>query len=126
MNRRDVLKTAPVAVVAAGLPAVAASADAELLRLGALFEAAWEHERALAKIDVPEGEYDPMEDAIDQTSLIVGQIEQLPATTLEGFKVKARCVQWCFCSDPVDLGEHDTTEYRLANQLINELLAIRA
>ena len=131
-TRRTLLGEA-AAGTALAVPALATAAephpDAELLRLGRELDAAWAHERATyARM---KGSYSKEADRITQAAMlatgeIVDRIEELPATTLDGFKVKARAVSWCYDGGEVDLGFQGTTDERLANAIIRELLAAQA
>ena len=101
---------APASALA--IDGVSVRPDAELLRLGRELDAAWAHERATyARM---KGSYSQEGDritqaAFDATGEIVGRIEELLATTLDGFKVKARAVSWCYDGGEVDLGFQGTT-----------------
>jgi hypothetical protein len=110
------------------LPATAlateTSVDAELLRLGAELDQAWAREKAL--ID-SEAWGDAYEAAFNACSAIAGQIEKQQAHTLDGFRVKARAVMWCQQwgeVDPFSLSEHPTTDIRLAESIILDLVGV--
>jgi hypothetical protein len=119
-SRRLILGSAVVAGVVA-LPASAqAHPDHELLKIGDDFEQTWRAERVgLA----PRGLTDEQVAAfVDATSAVVDQIEVLPAKTLQGLRIKARAVAWCHDGDFCGFG--DTTDERLAAQIIRDLLAL--
>lgn len=100
------------------VPAIASN-DAALLILGQEFEAAFAAEQALQMTD----NGDAWDQAYAVTHSIVDRIEKMPATTLEGLRVKARCIQWCYGEDPVfQDAECETTDYRLAHQIVRALL----
>jgi len=120
------------AVAAAAIPAVAlasepTSADAALLALGEQLEAAWAATTAAYEKyrDDPSLEAGVITDVADKAAAaIVHQIEAVPASTIDGLRVKARAVQWCYDADPVDLAvDRSTTDLRLANSIIRDLLA---
>ena len=80
--------------------------DAELLRLGALFDI-WRAATRAAFNAVPEGARDgspSMDEAYrvnDSLQDIADQIEAIPATTLAGLLVKRRLVDHCYGDKPV-------------------------
>jgi hypothetical protein len=62
-------------------------------------------------------------------SNIVARIELLPATTLEGLKVKHQALCWCWCGDPLTaeaLADHPQpcTDMRLLAGLLDDLSAM--
>lgn len=62
-------------------------------------------------------------DAYDRCRKIVNRIETTPARTLDGLRVKARAIEWCHVSNgEICLSESETTDIRLAHQIINALL----
>jgi hypothetical protein len=94
--------------------------DGKLIQLGAAFEAAWSAERALDGAD-----HDRFEAAHQATQAIVDQIEKLPATTLKGFRIKARAVAWFHLGEDIELsGSRALSDTRLAESLIRDLLAL--
>ena len=109
----------------------AAAPDADLLRLGVLFEAAWQDEvtawaayQRAQRSDVLARRWNA---ANDVTSGIVEQIETLPATTFAGLIVKTRACSWTHSGEPFDdefFGCHGSTDYRLATSVLNDLMAI--
>ena len=100
-------------------------ADAELIRLGAELDHAWARELALICDD---GDCrDGYEAANDAATGVVRQIEQLQAHTLEGLRVKARAVMWCWQWEKFEtfsLGEHQTTDIRLSEAIIRDLVGV--
>lgn len=94
-SRRRFLLTAPVAGYATGR-ALAPSPDADLLELGQQLVACWAVERRIDPHNtIPV--YDArMQAAYRATSAVARRICSLPAATLDGLKVKAQAVAWCF------------------------------
>jgi hypothetical protein len=104
-SRRTVL-AGFAAASAVTVPAVAIAGDhpdAKLLRLGQEMEAAWAGERAtrarMKGQDSDEAD-EITEAAMEAVSEVVGRIEGLQATTLEGLQVKARTLLWCYEARP--------------------------
>jgi hypothetical protein len=65
--------------------------------------------------------------AASRTSEIVGRIENIPALTIEGLKVKARALRWCYNDEGeeiADFPEGYTTDARLARSIFNDLFAM--
>lgn len=98
--------------------------DHKILELAKTFEEAFANEEAVRKICQVTGDWSGWDAAYARTASIVELIEKEPATTMEGLRAKARCIQWCYGDDPVDLVTHDTTDDRLATQIVNSLLNI--
>jgi hypothetical protein len=83
-------------------------ADAELLRLGALLQAAWAEENAaFAVVDgLSDG---AAQDAAEKaavalqrrTSAIVDRIEGTRARTLGGLRIKLSALNWCYSDEPL-------------------------
>lgn len=124
-SRRRFLMTAPAAAVAVGK--IAHIADAELLHLGAELERAWERQREALKafegVDTPEAEH--IIDAAWWAAYdLVEKIRELSATTLDGFRVKARAISWCHDGDRVELSRHRTVDICTAESILRDLLAI--
>lgn len=123
MNRRTVLKgglvlaaTAHTAVSVAEIP------DGDLFRLGEKFEDLFAKEEAARIVGRDTGDWTKWDEAYARTDSIVQQIEATPATTAEGLRIKARCIQWCYGDDPVELDGSDTQDVRLAQQIVQTLL----
>ena len=118
---------AGAAAATVAVPAVADTADAELLALGMEFEAAWAREVALFASfgdDLTEAQGVALDRAYGAVGAVVDQIERMSARTLDGLKVKARAIQWCYHDDPVDLVvDRRTTDLVIANSIIRDLLA---
>ena len=115
-------------------------AAADLLALGAEFEAAWQTETAayeayqVAKragltepgTDDGTGEWNA---AVDVTSAIVRRIEEHPARTLAGACVKARATFWCYAGDLAEMLDdvsEEATANRLAFAIVADLLGMPA
>ena len=123
ITRRAAVIGVLASTTALAVPAVAGAAhpDAALLALGAELDARWAEEKLHDN-----GDINLWEAAYDRCQDTVAMIEDTPATTLDGLKVKARAVAWCHSGDEkVDLiVDQDTRDLRLANQIINKLLAL--
>ena len=90
------------------------------------FEEAWAAEKAaehtLKAAQTPADEK-PWDDAYAVTQKVVNEIEAMQATTLDGLRLKARAVQWCYGTDVIDLRcDQDTTDLRLATSIVEDLL----
>ena len=121
-SRRRFIGAAIASTVLAS-PAAAMSPDAGLIRLGQELDARWALERS-----VPRGSSDEVyQAAYDACAEIVDQIEAIPAETLQGIQVKARAVYWCLDGDfaNFELDDQQTTDVRLAQQIVRSLLNIR-
>ena len=110
-------------------------ADAELLRLGSLMDAAAIAERdAWAASDLAEEDEGPAfmraRALQDRVHALVGQIEQHRAVTLAGLLVKMRAITWCCDGDTVSVKDlcpyaaHPTTDIRLLDGLLTDLTAM--
>jgi hypothetical protein len=123
LNRRNAL-TAAAALPALTVPVIAAASigeDVELLALGEKLASAWRAERALPD-DSPGKAFD---EAYDRSNKILNLIEALPARTLQGLKVKAFAVHWCWSGDPdMEFNDSQTTDVRLAQGLVRDLLVM--
>ena len=102
--------------------------DVELKHLGAELEDAIAAEKAI-EAAYNAGQYEDEDVALDaayaNTHAIIDQIVAIPASTIEGLRIKARAIQWCYHDDPVDLVvDQNTTDLRIANSLIADLLAV--
>lgn len=123
MIRRDVLKAGAVfAATSHTSVSVAEMTDRGILDLARAFEAAYAAEEAARMVCRETGDWTAWDAAYARTAIIVDLIEKEPATTMEGLRAKARCIQWCYGDDPVDLATQDTTDDRLATQIVNALL----
>jgi hypothetical protein len=99
--------------------------DAELIALEKELDEAWANERAVyaeTKNDNSEEADARCADAFEGTSDIVEKIDALPATTMDGLRVKAKCVEWCCAGDPKGITFGDTTDVRIAAQIVRLLL----
>lgn len=125
MNRRTVLKGGVVlAATSHTAVSVAEMPDRSILDLGREFEAAYAEEEAARMVCRDTGDWSTWDSAYARTESIVELIEKETATTIEGLRVKARCIQWCYGDDPVDLATQETTDGQLATQIVNSLLKI--
>ncbi|MES5486550.1 hypothetical protein QMZ05_27645 [Bradyrhizobium sp. INPA03-11B] len=70
------------------------------------------------------------EDALEVCHRLVDQIKDVPATTLEGLKIKVKALCWCRTNDfgQIDQFEDDceTTDLKLAVSVVSDLLAMNA
>lgn len=95
----------------------AMSEDSVLLALGGHLQKAWTEQRRL------EGTGIEFEAAWNEVSAVVGRIETLPARTLDGLAIKALAVSWCHSGEwPIELKDDPTTDIRLAQSIITDLL----
>lgn len=122
-SRRHVLKSivgmAAASSVAATSPAIA---DDRLLRLGAEMKELWTWERQVYNIKKSDAKLEAEWDILfDRLGVIAKSISKQPATTLEGFKIKAQAISWCHSGETVDLGD-GTTDILIANGIIADLL----
>lgn len=98
-------------------------ADVRLLQLGKQLETAWAHQRQLEH-DASEAELAEFDKAFNRVSRIAKKIEALPAHSLAGLKVKARAIRWCHSGEKrIELARQPTTDIRLAQSIIRDLLA---
>lgn len=136
LNTPTLPRRAILAGGAAGLlPALPVEAapkqDAELLRLGQAFEAAWAHEAELQTIqnsfagvcDAYWLAEDRTMEAASRVHALVTVIQAIPARTLEGLRIKARAAHWLnqepgFAETAV---EHDMMR-PMAVSILNDLL----
>lgn len=118
-SRRNFLVRAAVIAPTAALPVAAApSADAELLHLHGELCAKWVAERA-----IPDDDHEAIDAAAADCSATVAKIENLPATTMEGLKVKAAAFLWCRSGElDFELSPHRTTDVRLAESILRDLI----
>ncbi len=125
MTRRSLLVAAPACGLATFSTTGGASADLALLDLGRRFEAAFAAEEAARMIGRETDDWSAWDKAYAVTEAIVREIEVVPANSLEGFRVKARCVQWCYGDDPVfhDM-DRQTTDVMIAQQIVRDLLEV--
>lgn len=123
ITRRMALKALPFAVVSTAAVASDRLADQALLDLGAKFEAAYAAEEALLLASSELEDLTEWEAASAVTRQIVDEIEQMPASSLEGLQIKARCILWCSGDGSVSFGEGHTRDMRFARQIVMSLLA---
>jgi hypothetical protein len=126
LSRRRLLGALAVGLAAGPVVAMAAHEDADLLALGAQLEAAWKRQNeADAQCLAGDGDesYPAVEAAWDVCHAIALKIERLRASTIEELRVKARAVLWCHSGeDRIELSEHQTTDIRLAQSILDDLL----
>jgi len=136
ITRRSALSMALASpLIAAPSPTVAEAEVAEhpdtaLLTLGEALNKAWAKWDAMATkselADHP-AELDAAYDAAYKACHeLVKRIEWAKARTLDGLKVKARAVEWCCVGDPdgITFGNDETTDVRLAANIVRSLLNI--
>lgn len=115
-SRRTLL--AGMAAAAAPVTAMSAVAapgdDTELLRLGAALGDAWAAQRSNVELT---------DDAYHRTADVVQRILALPAHSIEGLRVKAKAVAWCYDEEPVDLSLDGpkTTDLQLVHSILSDL-----
>lgn len=99
--------------------------DAALLVLGERLKAAHAKTSLLVieadRVQTPEADK-ACEDAMEVEHKIVKQIESAVPYTLHGLRVKAQAVEWCHCWEAIELTANQTTDVRLAQQIIRALL----
>lgn len=105
--------------------------DAELIRLGALLDAAMAEEDALWAAALADAASEKVAIAAnDRTHDIVRQIETVSAVSLAGLLVKARSLCWCKSGEPVtaedfyDGGGPPATDTRVMISMLNDLSAM--
>lgn len=91
--------------------------DAGLIHLGEELEASWQTEEALSDASA-----DDLEAALDRSKKIVDAICKMPATSLEGLRIKSRAVLWCHCGEFEGFG--GTTDEKLAASIVRDLLVL--
>lgn len=128
ITRRTALKALPFEGAAVAIPVASAAplVDQALLELGTKFEAAFAAEEPLrlATNDTDDlTVWNAWEAASSLTEEIVNEIERMPATSIEGLRVKARCILWCSGDGSVSISDGKTADYRLAQQIVTSLLA---
>jgi hypothetical protein len=127
-SRRDVLKGTAAGVVALSTAAAAVAhsnqhPDAELLRLGSLMGEAIAKEVALLR----HADDETLGAAMNVVGEIVDRIILLPATTLDGLRVKARALWWC-CGFDFEAACHTSpdghcpTDVRIMDGILRDLL----
>lgn len=127
ITRRTALKALPFAIPAIACPVVANAAqqaDQALLELDAKFEAAFAAEEVLRLARPETDNLTEWEAASALTQEIIDEIELIPATSLEGLRVKARCILWCSGDGSVSICNGFTADERFARQIIMSLLKI--
>ena len=95
--------------------------DAELLRLGHDMDRLIAEENA-AKPAHNDGDWTAWEAAYERSQVAVRAVTELPARSLEGFRIKARAVAWCYSGDEVDFPDTSSTDMKLVNAIIRDLL----
>ena len=95
--------------------------DAELLRLGHEMDRLIAEENA-AKPAHNDGDWTAWDAAYERSQVAVRAVTELPARSLEGFRIKARAVAWCYSGDEVDFPDTSSTDMKLVNAIIRDLL----
>ena len=131
--RRSFLQTVALASVALSVGNTGVQAgDSVLVELKRYLDAAHaDVESVIARTDWGSGfEADQaLDDACDRREAIVAQIERVPATTIEGIKVKLGALDGiyreCQAGPQVeDIADQPTTDMRLIIQILNALRAL--
>ena len=99
--------------------------DNILIDLGDQLERAWSERR---RVDRSAGsKKDRAASAYAHAANIVRQIHALPASSLEGLRVKARAISWCHRGEKaISLSLASTTDVRLAKSIIADLCRLQA
>ena len=126
----DVSLAGGLAALPASLPASAAAhPDAELIRLDADLTEAWRFEDAVRHEFAGRSTHETdacVEKAIEAGLAVVARIRAVRAATLDGLRVKARAVSWCYGGDPVSFDEdHSVTSEHLMAGIVTDLLRMR-
>lgn len=102
--------------------AMPATADADLIRLGAELEAAWAVQDEAERADGDEGA--SFDRAYEACRTISERIIEVPAATLDGMRVKARVVAWCHSGEPFadDSFDGASTDLRMVASLLRDLV----
>jgi hypothetical protein len=96
--------------------------DAQLIQLGDELEIAWADERRICQDETSSDA--KVARACDRVASIVDKIEATQASSIEGLRVKARAIAWCHGDKaPIALTDKQTTDVRLAQAIIADLLA---
>lgn len=100
-------------------------ADGLLLKMGADMEQRWAAEREVAsRPDVSNAD---LTEACDHTSEIVERIHRMHASTVDGFRVKARAVAWHRCAHDSKFADEEDgsprSDTRAAANLVDALLS---
>jgi hypothetical protein len=115
MSRHLTRRVAVAAMAAAGAPAIATAApdhqDTELIEFGRQFE-----EMTVAL------DGDDAEGAFDRLAVIEPAIVAMPATTIEGMRVKARAASWALMGDLEPTGP--STDVRMALSIVRDLIRL--
>ena len=94
--------------------------DAALLALAEPFKTV----RAAVRAADKQGSDRDVEEACRRASALAGKIATLPARTIDGLKLKAAAVAYCHEGQAIKLTDNQTTDVRLAQSIIRDLLAI--
>jgi hypothetical protein len=122
LHRRGMLGLAAGAAAGIAVPAIG-HPDAHLLVLGERLAAAWTEQKAVyARFGAaPSREEEAVcEYACDVALAIVEEIIAAPAATLDGLRVKARAIDWCYDGEDIDFGDlvEETVDCRLAASIV--------
>jgi hypothetical protein len=132
-SRRSLFGTGVALALARTMPAAAAPhPDAELMRLGVDLDAARAVEDAFFAV-YRHNTDEENEAATEPCSILVDQIEDIAATTLDGLMVKVRALMWCRVGEPMDLDDFcdgyplgPSTDVRLVVSIIADLTRMGA
>lgn len=134
ITRRGVLSALPMALAGGATKPVPLPTepppDAELIRLGEAFEAAWrrqDEEHALIQHLEQTVENEDVVcaawwDAIEVAGGLMRQIMECRAMTIQGFRVKARALAWARTGDLSFDPEVDATDMQIALGIVRDLI----
>lgn len=120
-GRRSMFRSLPYAALMMAVPgsiATVTSADSELLQLGYSLGEAWASEEQAYDTE----DWEQAELASNLASSLVARIQGMPAHTIEGLRVKAQALVWCYSGGEVQLPNSDTTNMKLVQGIIADLL----
>lgn len=130
ITRRSILKTATLMGLA-GSGVTAAQAIEQEHPDRALLLLAERMEKANAEYELVQAQYhgdasheadEACEAAHRVVSRLVSEITTKTARTIDGLRVKARAIQWCQSGEPIEFGNGEASDVRLAAQIVNALL----
>jgi hypothetical protein len=115
-SRRSVLYSAvSLPVIASCRLTEGSLADANLLKLGSQFDALADELMKRPVVIIAE-----FEERLDR---IEAEIVATPATTIDGFRVKARAACWALLGD-LGSGDQSTTDKRMALSIVRDLIRL--
>lgn len=109
---------------------VTVASDDHLRDLGRRLDQAWSNQKHLDAVYSGDGGHEAdtaWTAAYDACGGLVCQIEQVPATTIEGLAVKTRAVAWCLSGGPIvaeKFGGSTSTDIRIATSILRDILAM--